>query len=97
MIGNVWEWTRSLWGTDLVKPDFAYPYQADDARREALDAANKVYRVVRGGSWSARRVSARCAYRNWDPPDFRLVNLGFRVVLRAAPVSSTLDSDHSEL
>ena len=26
--GNVWEWTRSLWGTDGEKPAFGYPYQA---------------------------------------------------------------------
>ena len=37
------------------------------------------YRVLRGGSWldSARRC--RSAYRNWDPPDYRHGNKGFRV------------------
>jgi hypothetical protein len=97
MIGNVWEWTRSRWGTDWEKPDFAYSYRADDARREALDAGNEVLRVVRGGSWYGHRVRARCACRNGDRPDSRHGYLGFRVVLRAAPVSSTLDSDHSAL
>ena len=97
MIGNVWEWTRSLWGTDFQKPDFVYPYRPDDAQREALDAGNKVLRVVRGGSWGFRRDYARCAFRFRYPPGARFDLLGFRVVLRAAPVSSTLDSDHSEL
>ncbi|MGZ8250190.1 SUMF1/EgtB/PvdO family nonheme iron enzyme, partial [Methylomagnum sp.] len=30
MAGNVWEWTRSLWGRDFSKPDFAYPYEPTD-------------------------------------------------------------------
>ncbi len=69
----------------------------DDTRREALDAGGEVYRVVRGGSWFDHRVGARCAFRFENPPADRADVLGFRVVLRAAPVSSALDSDHSEL
>ena len=86
MAGNVWEWTRSLWGKDLMKPDFVYPYDPGDPKREALDAGDEVYRVVRGGSWDAPRVNARCAYRYWGPPDYRYYYRGFRVVLRCAPV-----------
>ena len=32
MAGNVWEWTRSLWGTDSEKPDFGYPYEPGDRK-----------------------------------------------------------------
>jgi formylglycine-generating enzyme required for sulfatase activity len=95
--GNVWEWTRSLWGRDLEKPGFAYPYRADDRRREALDAGDEVRRVVRGGSWDDHRDYARCAYRGRYPPGYRFPHLGFRVVLRAAPVSSSLSSVDSGL
>ena len=97
MAGNVWEWTRSLWGTDLFKPEFAYPYDTSDEKREAPGAGRDVYRVVRGGSWYNHRVSARCAFRLRDQPDYRHDYLGFRVVLRAAPVSSTLSSGDSGL
>ena len=86
MVGNVWEWTRSLWGDDWEKPTFAYPYEAKDPRREALDATNGILRVVRGGSWSTPRVSARCAYRFRFHPGSRNGFLGFRVVLRSSPV-----------
>lgn len=40
MSGNVWEWTRSLWGKRAGKPDFASPYDPDDTKREDLNARN---------------------------------------------------------
>ena len=86
LAGNVWEWTRSLWGEASSKPEFAYPYDPDDAKRENLEAGDDVYRVLRGGSWISVRVAARCAYGYRGHPDFRSGDLGFRVVLRSAPV-----------
>ncbi|WP_300449131.1 SUMF1/EgtB/PvdO family nonheme iron enzyme [Accumulibacter sp.] len=86
MAGNVWEWTRSLWGKDPQKPTFVYPYAASDPKREDLNAPDDVYRVVRGGSWYFLRGFARCAYRYGFRPGFRYVFLGFRVVLRSSPV-----------
>lgn len=69
MSGNVWEWTRSLWGKSWDKPDFAYPYDPDDTKREDLNAGNAVLRVVRGGSWhSGRGRAARCAGRDRNHP-----------------------------
>ena len=86
MSGNVWEWTRSLWGKDWEKPDFAYPYDPDDRKREDLDAGNDEKRVVRGGSWNLSLDLARCAFRYRVPPDARYFPLGFRVVLRSSPI-----------
>ncbi|MBE2260380.1 MAG: SUMF1/EgtB/PvdO family nonheme iron enzyme [Rhodobacteraceae bacterium] len=77
MIGNVFEWTRSLY-----KP---YSYHPDDGR-EDLQAADNVERVVRGGSWVDPRGSARCACRFRNVPVDRNYILGFRVVLRSSPV-----------
>ncbi|EXI72131.1 MAG TPA: SUMF1/EgtB/PvdO family nonheme iron enzyme [Candidatus Accumulibacter phosphatis] len=86
LAGNVWEWTRSLWGTDWQEPDFVYPYDARDRRREDLDAPDAIWLVVRGGSWFPPRVLARCGIRLRFLPDLRLDVIGFRVVLRSSPV-----------
>ena len=87
MAGNVWEWTRSLWGKESNAPTFRYPYDPNDHDRESPDAADDIYRVVRGGSWGNHRNSARCAIRYRDVPGSRYYDLGFRVVLRSAPAS----------
>jgi formylglycine-generating enzyme required for sulfatase activity len=82
--GNVWEWTRSLWGKDVMKPEFEYPYKADDGR-ENPDADDMVLRVVRGGSFGLSCGYCRCAYRFRYYPNGRNDNFGFRVL--ASPVS----------
>ena len=84
MAGNVWEWTRSLWGEDWQKPSFGYPYTAVD-EREGYEAESDVLRVLRGGSWGIDADYARCADRFRYVPFARLRNLGFRVV--ASPFS----------
>ena len=51
MSGNVWEWTRSLWGKDFLQnPDFGYPYDPNDRKREDIQAPSEVLRLLRGGS-----------------------------------------------
>jgi formylglycine-generating enzyme required for sulfatase activity len=82
MAGNVWEWTSSLWGKDRSKPEFKYPYDPTDGR-ENLDAGDDVYRVVRGGSFEAPLVSARCSIRNRIYPRESIEDLGFRVYVVA--------------
>jgi hypothetical protein len=77
-IGNLWEWTRSLW-------DFGYPYDLNDRRREDLTAKDDIARVMRGGSWGSHRDQARSAYRRRSLPDDSRDSMGFRVVLRSAP------------
>jgi len=87
MSGNVWEWTRSLWGKDEIKASYEYPYVASDGR-EDLAASKKILRVLRGGSCFDFSRRARCAYRFWGDPVFRDFHLSFRVVL--LPFSSDL-------
>ena len=87
MAGNVWEWTRSLWGEDLGKADFGYPYDPGDGR-ENLEAGRKVRRVLRGGAFNNEAWYVRCACRSRGNPNSRFRHSGFRVV--ASPVTSEL-------
>ncbi len=81
MSGNVWEWTRSLWGEDWQKTDRTYPYQPGEAKYEDLSAPASTHRVLRGGAWDYDEFSARCASRSRYLPNYRSSGLGFRVVL----------------
>jgi formylglycine-generating enzyme required for sulfatase activity len=81
MSGNVWEWTRSLWGKDSNKPSFNYPYDPSNTKREDLDASDNMLRVVRGGSFVSFAGDVRCAVRDWNLPSDRLRRYGFRVVV----------------
>jgi formylglycine-generating enzyme required for sulfatase activity len=87
MSGNLWEWTRSLWGEDRLRPQFTYPYDKEGGR-ELLTASSKVLRVLRGGSYFRGSWFVGCAVRGWGVPDGRYSNIGFRVVL--SPFSSGL-------
>jgi len=87
MSGNVWEWTRSLWGENPGSPSFRYPYDPLDGR-ESVSAPPKLLRVLRGGSCVNLSRNARCAIRDWNQPDNRGLGIGFRVLL--SPFSSGL-------
>jgi formylglycine-generating enzyme required for sulfatase activity len=79
MTGNVWEWTRSLWGRG-ENPDYRYPYRANDGR-ENLAAGQKIVRVLRGGAFFDDG-SGRCAFRTGPEPYREDEDIGFRVVVR---------------
>lgn len=68
MVGNVWEWTSTLYR--------AYPYRADDGRE---DMALSGYRVIRGGAFLSYQDLARCGDRFGLPPYFSNLYRGFRV------------------
>jgi len=75
MVGNVWEWTSSLY-----RP---YPYDADDGR-ESLEAEG--WRVLRGGSWLNDLARACCTAR-LDGDFLFFNNVGFRCAVSAVDVS----------
>ena len=87
MVGNVREWTRSLWGRGFFYLQFQYPCDPNELNCERLDVGDDVMPVVRGGSWLDHRHLARCASRGLLPGYHRFAYLGFRVVLRPPPVS----------
>jgi len=76
--GNVWEWTRSLWGEDSLEPDFEYPYDPRDGR-ESIGEGDEMRRVLRGGSFADLAGNVRCAVRHAHLPYRRFRNVGFRV------------------
>ena len=80
MIGNAWEWTSTLWGSDWKSPDFAYPYRADDGREEE-ETEKIAHRVFRGGSYDEDVAQLRCSARRWYAPDHADKTRGFRVAL----------------
>lgn len=77
MVGNVWEWTGSLWGEDFSLPEFGYPYRSMDGR-ENLEAKNEKLRVLRGGSWNTHENGVRTECRFRAIPGGGCEYLGFR-------------------
>jgi formylglycine-generating enzyme required for sulfatase activity len=82
LVGNIRQWTASLWGENPRFPDskFAYPWKND--RRNDLTANGQVRRVVRGSSFKDEGTNLRCSLRTGQSPK-GLVDAarGFRVVM----------------
>jgi formylglycine-generating enzyme required for sulfatase activity len=71
LIGNVWEWTGSLYS--------GYPYVASDGRERDTGDSTDVQRVLRGGSWGIVGTDLlRAANRDQFAPDVRDYYVGFR-------------------
>lgn len=73
MVGNVWEWTSTIYDQNL----FPYPYEPD--ARENLSGTYD--RVWRGGSWYNLPYMLRGANHNGNSSDIRWAGVGFRLVL----------------
>jgi len=74
MVGNVWEWTSSVF--------MPYPYNPADGREEIKPG---VKYVIRGGAWYYTRKMARCAAREALLPDHTSPSLGFRIARTPDP------------
>jgi formylglycine-generating enzyme required for sulfatase activity len=83
MAGNVYEWTRSLWGESRNQLVYRYPYRPTDGR-ESLAAGRELLRVLRGGAFNNYLNYMRCADRYRLDPCAQNGPIGFRVVVRPA-------------
>ena len=70
MHGNVWEWVEDCYHDSYINAH---------ASGEARTTGACDHLVLRGGSWDTGSWAQRAAYRLWNPPDWRLNNIGFRV------------------
>lgn len=84
MVGNIRQWTCSLWGEKRSQPDARYLYPWKDDGRNSLSANRQIRRVVRGSSMRDAVQTLRCSARSGQlPEDPGLSGLrhGFRVVI----------------
>jgi len=78
MHGNVWEWCADHWHD-------SYRDAPSDGQAWLINGnSNHSLRLLRGGSWPLAPRDCRCAKRNRNNPDLRLVYNGFRVVCGTA-------------
>ncbi len=68
--GNVWEWCQDSYDSGYYKTS-----PVDDP----ACSAGASRRVIRGGSWFSSPRFCRSAYRGGGEPEYRYVDLGFRV------------------
>jgi formylglycine-generating enzyme required for sulfatase activity len=72
--GNVYEWCQDWYQKDFytISPP-----------QNPMGPNTGIYRVYRGGSWYSKAIHAEVTYRDYDTPDNRDEDLGFRVALSA--------------
>jgi len=87
MVGNIRQWTCTIWGEKRIAPDarYAFPYK-DDGRND-LNASRQLRRVVRGSAMKDDVKWLRCSARSGQTPDdvgLPGARHGFRVVMNVS-------------
>lgn len=72
MSGNVCEWCADRYGYNY--------YSSSESYNPRGPSSGRCF-VRRGGDWFNLAKFSRVSYRNYDTPDFRLDNIGFRLAL----------------
>jgi formylglycine-generating enzyme len=70
MHGNVHEWCNDGYKADYYK---------DSPAADPTGPFEAFVRVIRSRRWHDNPIHERSAYRSWSGPDFRSIDLGFRV------------------
>lgn len=86
LVGNVRQWTCTLWGGKRLAPDPEYSYPWKDDSRNDTTADRRIRRVVRGSTIKDPIEFNRCSIRHCQVPDdpgLPGARTGFRVVLIA--------------
>lgn len=73
MLGNLWEWTCSLYAPIYTGVEL-----------ECAATTSDEPRIMRGGAWNSGPALVRSAYRNRNFPEARYSFVGFRVLLDTA-------------
>jgi formylglycine-generating enzyme required for sulfatase activity len=82
MIGNVQEWTSTLWGSQLDIPDVPYPQHLYDSETDtAHELLHQARLVQRGGSFRPTLDEVRSAARGHAHPSSKIAWRGFRVAM----------------
>jgi formylglycine-generating enzyme required for sulfatase activity len=84
LVGNVRQWTCTLWGEKRIAPELRFAYPWKDDRRNDLNANRQIRRVVRGSSFKDNLSMLRCSARSGQLPDdvgLPDARHGFRVVM----------------
>ena len=84
LLGNIRQWTTTLWGKKLVAPDpdYTYPWKTDG--RDDPNASRQIRRVIRGASFAEDLRYVRCSARSGQLPEdagWAGAGIGFRVVM----------------
>ena len=84
MLGNVQEWTCTLWGSQLDAPAYIYPYDPHDGRQVVVpdDLPPQIRLVHRGGSFRSTPDELCCALRGHAGLDSKVAWRGFRVATK---------------
>ena len=75
MHGNVWQWV-----SDFYSEDYYAQSPVDDPQGPPPSGKH----VRRGGGWATWSFYCRSSFRNYNTPQSRYFNLGFRVVMESA-------------
>jgi formylglycine-generating enzyme required for sulfatase activity len=84
LVGNIRQWTCTLWGEKLIQPDPKYGYPWADDRRNDLNANRQIRRVIRGTSFREDSKFLRCSTRYGQTPNdagWLGAGIGFRVAM----------------